>query len=118
MHRDTTTTAKAAKASLANDAADIENDVELENTAGIPPEMKRNFSLWSLLFMCCCTSTTWEALTSTMSQALSSGGSSSMVWGFFLSFFQYPHRNCFEHPQGPTRRLQACVARSDSHLVV
>ncbi|KAK4866455.1 hypothetical protein LT330_008387 [Penicillium expansum] len=84
MHRDTTT-AKAAKASLVNDGADIENDVELENTAGIQPEMKRNFSLWSLLFMCCCTSTTWEALTSTMSQALSSGGSSSMVWGFFLS---------------------------------
>ena len=44
--------------------------------------MKRNFNIWSLLFMCFCTSVTWEALCSTMAQALTSGGSSSMVWGF------------------------------------
>ncbi|KAJ6186507.1 Amino acid/polyamine transporter I [Penicillium mononematosum] len=61
------------------------DELQLEATFGIHQEMKRNFSLWSLLFMCCCTSTTWEALASTMTQALSSGGSSSMVWGFFVS---------------------------------
>ncbi|CAG9984310.1 unnamed protein product [Clonostachys byssicola] len=49
------------------------------------PQMKQSFNLWSLAFMACLTSTTWEAVTSTMAQALSSGGSSSMVWGFLTS---------------------------------
>lgn len=35
--------------------------------------------------MCFCTSVTWEAICSTMAQALTSGGSSSMVWGFLLA---------------------------------
>lgn len=47
--------------------------------------MKRNFNIWSLIFMAFCTSVTWEALTSTMTQALISGGSSSMVFGFLAS---------------------------------
>lgn len=49
--------------------------------------MKRNFNVWSLIFMCFCTSVTWEALTSTMFQALNSGGSSSMVFGFLVTAF-------------------------------
>ncbi|KAH8894023.1 amino acid transporter [Thozetella sp. PMI_491] len=38
-----------------------------------------------MAFMSFCTSVTWEALSSTMAQALTSGGSSSLVWGFVAS---------------------------------
>ncbi|KAJ5373919.1 Amino acid/polyamine transporter I [Penicillium concentricum] len=44
--------------------------------------MGRHFNVWSLIFLACCTSVTWEALTSTMAQSLRAGGSSSLVWGF------------------------------------
>lgn len=44
--------------------------------------MGRHFNVWSLIFLAFCTSVTWEALTSVMAQALQSGGSSSLVWGF------------------------------------
>ncbi|KAJ4510873.1 hypothetical protein HRR78_005350 [Exophiala dermatitidis] len=52
---------------------------------GKKQQMKRYFNGWSLLFMSFCTSVTWEALSSTMAQALTAGGSSSMVWGFLAS---------------------------------
>ncbi|EXJ72493.1 uncharacterized protein A1O5_04998 [Cladophialophora psammophila CBS 110553] len=62
------------------------NDDELRLAAfGKKQQMKRYFNIWSLLFMSFCTSVTWEALTSTMAQALIAGGSSSMVWGFLAS---------------------------------
>lgn len=57
----------------------------LEHLGVAPSSMKRNFNLWSLLFMSFCTSVTWEALSSTMAQALTSGGSSSLVWGYVAS---------------------------------
>ncbi|KAJ5788311.1 Amino acid/polyamine transporter I [Penicillium paradoxum] len=47
--------------------------------------MGRHFNVWSLIFLAFCTSVTWEALTSTMAQSLQSGGSSSLVWGFFAA---------------------------------
>lgn len=62
------------------------NDDEIRLAAfGRKQHMKRYFNIWSLLFMSFCTSVTWEALTSTMAQALIAGGSSSMVWGFLAS---------------------------------
>ncbi|KAF7555665.1 hypothetical protein G7Z17_g1965 [Cylindrodendrum hubeiense] len=59
--------------------------LELEHLGVAPSDMKRNFNLWSLLFMSFCTSVTWEAISSTMAQALTSGGSSSLVWGYVAS---------------------------------
>ena len=62
------------------------NDDDLRLAAfGKKQQMKRHFNIWSLLFMSFCTSVTWEALTSTMTQALLAGGSSSMIWGFLAS---------------------------------
>ncbi|CAI6033548.1 unnamed protein product [Clonostachys chloroleuca] len=54
----------------------------LENMGITPSEMKRSFNVWSLLFMSFCTSVTWEAVSSVVAQALTSGGCSSFVWGF------------------------------------
>ncbi|KAH6967948.1 amino acid/polyamine transporter I [Ilyonectria sp. MPI-CAGE-AT-0026] len=47
--------------------------------------MERNFNIWSLMFMSFCTTVTWEAVSSAAAQALTSGGSSSLVWGFVAS---------------------------------
>ncbi|KAH7001021.1 amino acid/polyamine transporter I [Ilyonectria destructans] len=64
----------------------VDKDAQvLEHLGVAPSSMKRNFNLWSLLFMSFCTSVTWEALSSTMAQALISGGSSSLVWGYVAS---------------------------------
>lgn len=52
---------------------------------GLEQAMKRNFNVWSLIFMGFCTSVTWEVITSSMAQALMTGGSSSIVWGFLAS---------------------------------
>jgi Amino acid permease len=65
---------------------DFDNEDELRLAAlGKKQIMKRNFNIWSLIFMSFCTSVTWEALCSTMAQALLAGGSSSMVFGFLAS---------------------------------
>jgi hypothetical protein len=56
--------------------------LELEHLGVQPSKMKRSFNVWSLLFMSFCTSVTWEAISSTLAQALTSGGSSSLVWGY------------------------------------
>ncbi|KAJ4314588.1 hypothetical protein N0V84_008812 [Fusarium piperis] len=53
------------------------HDIGLESSG-----LERNFNTWSLLFMSFCTSVTWEAVSSASAQALTSGGSSSLVWGF------------------------------------
>lgn len=68
------------------DAVVADDDAQLA-AFGVNQEMRRNFNVWSLGFMCFCTSVTWEALCSTMAQALTSGGSSSMVWGFVAAAF-------------------------------
>ncbi|KAJ5951844.1 amino acid/polyamine transporter I [Penicillium vulpinum] len=47
-------------------------------------ELKRNFNAWSLAFMCFCNNGVWEAFTASSAQALTSGGSSSMVYGYLL----------------------------------
>uniref|UniRef100_A0A0B7KFZ8 Amino acid permease/ SLC12A domain-containing protein n=1 Tax=Bionectria ochroleuca TaxID=29856 RepID=A0A0B7KFZ8_BIOOC len=52
---------------------------------GATSKLERNFNVWSLLFMSFCTSVTWEAVSSAAAQALTSGGSSSFVWGFAAS---------------------------------
>ncbi|VUC31147.1 unnamed protein product [Clonostachys rosea] len=63
-----------------------ERDAEVLENMGIrPSEMKRSFNVWSLLFMSFCTSVTWEAVSSVVAQALTSGGCSSFVWGFVAS---------------------------------
>lgn len=54
-------------------------------TLGREQALKRHFNVWSLIFMAFCTSVTWEAICSTMTQSLLTGGSSSMVWGFVAS---------------------------------
>lgn len=59
--------------------------LQLENIGVAPSKMKRNFNIWSLLFMSFCTSVTWEALSATIAQALTSGGSSSLVWGYIAA---------------------------------
>lgn len=62
-----------------------DDDAQLEQLGVEPSKMARNFNLWSLAFMSFCSSVTWEAISSTMAQALTSGGSSSLVWGYFAS---------------------------------
>lgn len=61
------------------------DDAQLADLGIGPSGVQRNFNFWSLLFMSFCTSVTWEAVSSAMAQALMSGGSSSMVWGFVVS---------------------------------
>ncbi|KAH7153643.1 amino acid/polyamine transporter I [Dactylonectria macrodidyma] len=64
----------------------ISNDDAVLDTLGIAPsKMERNFNIWSLMFMSFCTTVTWEAVSSAAAQALTSGGSSSLVWGFVAS---------------------------------
>ncbi|KAJ5510187.1 Amino acid/polyamine transporter I [Penicillium expansum] len=67
------------------DANVAEDAEELEHLGIAPSEMKRSFNLWSLVFLSACSSVTWEAISSTIAQALRSGGSSSLVWGYVAS---------------------------------
>ncbi|KAJ5382632.1 amino acid/polyamine transporter I [Penicillium concentricum] len=62
-----------------------DDDAQLNNLGIAPTKVERNFNIWSLLFMSFCTSVTWEAISSAAAQALTSGGSSSLVWGFAAS---------------------------------
>ncbi|KAM5367412.1 hypothetical protein ACJZ2D_010057 [Fusarium nematophilum] len=62
-----------------------DDDAQLNNLGIEPTKIERNFNVWSLLFMSFCTSVTWEAVASAAAQALTSGGSSSFVWGFAAS---------------------------------
>ncbi|KAB5580372.1 amino acid/polyamine transporter I [Coniochaeta sp. 2T2.1] len=63
-----------------------QNDDEARLAAlGQKQEVRRDFNVWSLIFLATCTSVTWEAATSTMAQSLMAGGSSSLVWGFLAS---------------------------------
>lgn len=49
-----------------------------------PSKLQRNFNAWSIAFMAFCTSVTWEAVSASMAQGLTSGGSTSLVWGFAI----------------------------------
>ncbi|KAH7122089.1 amino acid/polyamine transporter I [Dactylonectria estremocensis] len=61
------------------------DDAALDNLGITPSKLERNFNIWSLMFMSFCTTVTWEAVSSAAAQALTSGGSSSLVWGFVAS---------------------------------
>ncbi|KAF7553380.1 hypothetical protein G7Z17_g3650 [Cylindrodendrum hubeiense] len=61
------------------------DDAVLDNLGIAPSKLERNFNIWSLMFMSFCTTVTWEAVASAAAQALTSGGSSSLVWGFVAS---------------------------------
>lgn len=98
-----------------------DDDAKLHDVGFESSGLERNFNTWSLLFMSFCTSVTWEAISSASAQALTSGGSSSFVWGFVASAVgtmlialclaeysgmiptaggQYHHLNCFLSIQG------------------
>ncbi|KAJ4174160.1 hypothetical protein NW754_004575, partial [Fusarium falciforme] len=62
-----------------------DDDAKLHDVGFESSGLERNFNTWSLLFMSFCTSVTWEAISSASAQALTSGGSSSFVWGFVAS---------------------------------
>ncbi|KAF2994098.1 hypothetical protein E8E14_001709 [Neopestalotiopsis sp. 37M] len=61
------------------------DDGKLASDDTSPAKLKYNFNIWSLAFMSFCTGVTWEAIGSTIAQAFTSGGSSSLVWGFLAS---------------------------------
>lgn len=42
--------------------------------------LERSFSVWSLGGLCLCLMATWEALSSTVAQALVSGGAPCLFW--------------------------------------
>jgi len=42
--------------------------------------LERSFSVWSLGGLCLCLMATWEALSSTVAQALISGGAPCLFW--------------------------------------
>lgn len=60
-----------------NRDADIVADLVVTSS-----KLEPTFNVWSLAFMTFCTSVTWEAISSAMAQGLTSGGSTSLVWGF------------------------------------
>lgn len=62
-----------------------DDDAQLNNLGIEPTKVERNFNVWSMLFVSFCTSVTWEAVASAAAQSLTSGGSSSFVWGFAAS---------------------------------
>ncbi|KPM43793.1 hypothetical protein AK830_g2741 [Neonectria ditissima] len=62
-----------------------DDDAQLDHLGIEPSKLQRNFNIWSLMFMSFCTTVTWEAISSAAAQALTSGGSSSFVWGFVAS---------------------------------
>ncbi|KAF3021061.1 hypothetical protein E8E14_012562 [Neopestalotiopsis sp. 37M] len=61
-----------------------QGDDSLGNLGLGPSKLQQNFNVWSLGFMAFCTSVTWEAVSSAMAQGMSTGGTSSLVWGFVL----------------------------------
>ncbi|KAI8312996.1 putative amino-acid permease [Colletotrichum sp. SAR11_59] len=79
-HSDETDVALSEKKSQIND-----DDIQLQQLGLEPSELRRNFNIWSLVFMSFCSSITWEAISSTMAQGLMSGDSSSLVWGLVAS---------------------------------
>lgn len=48
--------------------------------------LERSFSVWSLGGLCLCLMATWEALSSTVAQALVSGGAPCLFWNYIISF--------------------------------
>ena len=62
-----------------------DDDLRLQEVGIDPSGVKRNFNIWSLLFVSFCSTVTWEAISSAMAQALLSGGSSSRIWGYVAS---------------------------------
>ena len=69
--RDTTTT---------NDLHPITTDDALLAELGHVPELKREFSIWSLASLCLCLMATWEATGSVLALALLSGGAPCLFY--------------------------------------
>ncbi len=66
------------QASMADDAAGLER-------LGHKQELKRNFSMISMLGLAFAILNTWTALAASISIALPSGGSSSVIWGLMVA---------------------------------
>lgn len=68
-------------ASLATDASLREEANEKEVTnLGYVEELRREFSVWSLGSLCLCLMATWEALSSVVAAALTSGGAPCLFY--------------------------------------
>lgn len=50
------------------------------------PELRRQFSTFSMINMCLCLMATWEAVSSVMGAALISGGSVGLLYGYILTY--------------------------------
>ncbi|OAA50569.1 amino acid permease [Metarhizium rileyi] len=62
------------------DEYEHEDDAQLE-AMGHRPELKRNFSTWSMLGLAFAVLNSWTALSASLSVSLTSGGSTSIIWG-------------------------------------
>jgi choline transport protein len=66
------------RGSLADDAAALEH-------MGHKQELKRNFSMVSMLGLAFAILNTWTALAASISLALPSGGPSAVIWGLIVA---------------------------------
>ncbi|KAF2011608.1 amino acid transporter [Aaosphaeria arxii CBS 175.79] len=62
-----------------------QSDDERLAQIGHVQELRRGFSLWSLGSLCLCLMATWEALSTVIATALSSGGAPCLFFNFLLS---------------------------------
>ncbi|KAH8813353.1 amino acid transporter-like protein [Xylogone sp. PMI_703] len=53
---------------------------------GYVEELRREFSVWSLGSLCLCLMATWEALSSVVAAALTSGGAPCLFYNYIISF--------------------------------
>lgn len=70
--------------------ADAKYDLEPTNTTGSDAdrlaqmghvqELRRDFSIWSLGSLCLCLMATWEALSTVIATALTTGGAPCLFW--------------------------------------
>ncbi|BCR88846.1 uncharacterized protein ACHE_50044A [Aspergillus chevalieri] len=54
---------------------------DTDNNSEGCPELQRNFSTWSMLGLAFAVLNSWTALSASLSISLTSGGSTSVVWG-------------------------------------
>ncbi|KAJ5092463.1 hypothetical protein NUU61_007333 [Penicillium alfredii] len=66
---------------------DLHGDDAQLASLGHRPELQRNFSTWSMLGLAFAVLNSWTALSASLSISLTSGGSTSVVWGLVTAGF-------------------------------